>query len=139
MRTIKAHQVARKGHFGQVDKKGEDYIKHPERMAAKSNNESEVIISLLHDLVEDTGYSVESLAMYCDLIKEEIEALNLLTRNSETYFEYIEKIKASSNSLAKKVKILDLEDHLSDSSAITPSLVKRYEKALNMLLGGSHG
>lgn len=34
--VIKAHEVAKKAHFGQIDRAGIDYIKHPETVIVLS-------------------------------------------------------------------------------------------------------
>ena len=59
----KAYAVAKKQHLGQKRRSGEDYITHPLAVAtilADIGMSSETLAAaLLHDTVEDTGYSIE--------------------------------------------------------------------------------
>ena len=63
--TIQALELSLKAHEGQVRKSGEPYIVHPILVAvitAKiSNDETMVQAALLHDVVEDTPYTIEEL------------------------------------------------------------------------------
>jgi GTP pyrophosphokinase len=61
----KAYAVAKKQHLGQKRRSGEEYITHPLAVAtilADLGMSSETLAAaLLHDTVEDTGYSIEKL------------------------------------------------------------------------------
>ena len=61
----KAYAVAKKQHLGQKRRSGEEYITHPLAVAtilADIGMSSETLAAaLLHDTVEDTGYSIEKL------------------------------------------------------------------------------
>lgn len=133
----KAIKIATEAHKGQVDKAGADYILHPLRVMEKLETKKEKIVGVLHDVVEDTDVTFEDLENE-GFSKEIITALKYLTRRKgEKYFDYIERIKK--NSLAKKVKLADLEDNLDISRIKEPtkkdfSLMKRYEKAKKILL-----
>jgi len=63
--TLKAFHLSVDAHAGQVRKSGEPYIVHPILVAvitAKiSNDEMMVQAALLHDVVEDTEYTIEDL------------------------------------------------------------------------------
>jgi len=65
LETTKALDLALKAHEGQVRKSGEPYIVHPILVAAItakfSNDEMMVQAALLHDVVEDTPYTIEDL------------------------------------------------------------------------------
>ena len=126
-KTIKAMQIAYKAHHCQLDKSGVPYIFHPIHLAEQMETEEEVIVALLHDVVEDTRVTIENLATeFSDNI---IQAIKLLTHDdSMPYMDYIRKIK--SNPLAKKVKLADLE-HNSDTTrmpTISEIDIKRWEK-----------
>ena len=107
-------------------------------IAEQMEDESTTVCALLHDVVEDTHYTLE------DLIKqgypsEIIEALSLLTHNKDiSYMDYVRKIK--SNKIASTVKLADLQ-HNSDLSrfeVIDDDALKRiekYRKAMQILLG----
>ncbi|MCK4442042.1 MAG: bifunctional (p)ppGpp synthetase/guanosine-3',5'-bis(diphosphate) 3'-pyrophosphohydrolase [Sulfurovaceae bacterium] len=61
----KALTLAKKAHFEQTRKSGEPYIIHPILVstftAMISNDEMMVVSALLHDIVEDTNYTLEEL------------------------------------------------------------------------------
>jgi (p)ppGpp synthase/HD superfamily hydrolase len=59
-----AFLFAADAHEGQVDKAGAPYILHPMRVAARLMHlgPQHVIAGLLHDVVEDTAYTLEDLA-----------------------------------------------------------------------------
>ena len=63
--VIKAYEVAKRQHEGQKRRSGEEYISHPVAVAtilADLGLSSETLAAaLLHDTVEDTGYSIEKL------------------------------------------------------------------------------
>jgi len=136
--TKKAMKFAYQAHQGQTDKSGLPYIYHPMHIAEQMEDESTTVCALLHDVVEDTHYTLE------DLIKqgypsEIIEALSLLTHNKDiSYMDYVRKIK--SNKIASTVKLADLQ-HNSDLSrfeVIDDDALKRiekYRKAMQILLG----
>ena len=63
--TAQALELALEAHKGQIRKSGEPYIVHPILVAAItakiSNDEMMVQAALLHDVVEDTSYTIEDL------------------------------------------------------------------------------
>ncbi len=110
MNLQRAIEIAIEAHKGQTDKVGKPYILHIFQVMAKGKGEDEKITALLHDVVEDTPWTLEKLEAEGFSTKI-IEALDCLTRReSETYEEFIERVK--SNPLAIKVKINDLEDNM---------------------------
>jgi len=54
--------IAAKAHEGQVDKAGAPYILHPLRVMLRLRTDEERIVAVLHDVVEDCGWSFERLA-----------------------------------------------------------------------------
>lgn len=132
----KAISIAVNVHSGVTDKGGSPYILHPLRLMLKFSKEDEMIVAVLHDVIEDTDIAITD---FIDLGFSDsvINALQLLSKNSsETYQEYIEKI--SINELARKIKIEDLKDNmdLSRLSEITPKDLERiikYHQALKIL------
>ena len=52
--AIEAHNIAKMAHFGQVDRAGVDYIKHPEAVASFVKTDEEKAVAYLHDVIEDT-------------------------------------------------------------------------------------
>jgi len=128
----KAIALAVAAHSGQKDKYGSPYILHPIRLTIKMRSEEEMITAILHDVVEDTDWTLEGLeaeGFYHNII----EALDCLTRrDDETYEAYIER--AALNPLARNIKLADLEDNMDikrmktiDSNAV--ERLARYHKA----------
>ena len=84
---IKAFEIARKLHDGQFRKSGEPYIIHPVAVAKilagfGMDNET-VIAGLLHDAVEDTGYTREQLVEdFDEKIADLVEGVTKLTNIS---------------------------------------------------------
>ena len=106
----RAIEIAVSAHKGQVDKAGKPYILHPLRLMFKMNNENEMIAAVLHDVVEDTEWTIEKLQAE-GFDAKVITAVNLLTHNKKVpYKKYIENIKT--NKMALKVKLADLEDNM---------------------------
>ena len=106
----KAMELAEKAHQGQLDKGGNPYILHPVRVMERCETETEKIIAVLHDVIEDSDYTLEDLKKegFSEII---LEALVCLThREGEGYMEYIERI--CQNTLATRVKYADLQDNM---------------------------
>jgi (p)ppGpp synthase/HD superfamily hydrolase len=137
--TKKAMKIAYNAHHEQFDKSGVPYIFHPYHLAEQMDDETSVIVALLHDVVEDTNWTLDELAEE-GFSDEVIDALNLLTHNENIdYLEYVQQIKLSSNSYAKRVKLADLQ-HNSNSSRITNvdekvlTNFEKYKKAISILI-----
>lgn len=133
----KALKLCYEVHQKQIDKAGIPYVFHPFYLAMQMDSEEEIIVALLHDVIEDSNYELNDLVTmgFSQIV---VEAIACLTHNQNlTYDDYIEKI--SHNELAKKVKIADLK-HNSDLSRldkITDNDIKRlnkYKRALEILL-----
>jgi len=137
MRLNAAIAVALKAHANQLDKAGQPYILHPLRvmMAVESPSlESARIVSVLHDVVEDSEWTVEGLAGELDLTPDEQAALRLLTHaDEEDYAQYIERV--ATDPLAKAVKLADLRDNLDVTrlAQVTDKDAKRISKYLRSL------
>ena len=133
--TRKAMNIAYTAHQNQFDRAGVPYIFHPIHIAEKMDTETECIVALLHDVVEDTPITFKELEK--DFSSEVIEALKLLTHDKKIdYKSYIINLK--DNPIAKKVKIVDIK-HNSDESRldkISPKDILRrqkYKEALEIL------
>lgn len=106
----KAAKLAEKAHQGQVDKGGQPYILHPGRVMEQCETETEKIVALLHDVMEDTPYTLEDLRQE-GFSEEVLEALLCLThREGESYMAYIGRV--CENPLAARVKYADLQDNM---------------------------
>lgn len=129
-----AIKIATKAHKGQKDKSGKIYILHPLAVAKSFDSNDEKIVAILHDVVEDTDYTLKYLSdFFSDKIINAIDAIT--RREGEKYFNYIKRVKL--NSLATKVKIADIEHNKSPDRKFKDSegLMKRYDKALDILKG----
>jgi (p)ppGpp synthase/HD superfamily hydrolase len=106
----RAVAIASEAHQSQTDKAGAPYILHPLRVMQRMETEAEKIVAILHDVVEDTDWTIERLR--AEAFSEEVlTAINCLTKSDgESYDDFI--LRASSNSLARKVKLADLEDNM---------------------------
>ncbi|MGI0809720.1 GTP pyrophosphokinase [Pseudomonas aeruginosa] len=95
---------------GKRDKAGQPYVLHPLRLMAKMHDEISQVVSLLHDVIEDSDVTAEDLREdgFPEIV---IEAVVALTRQAgESYMAFIERLKP--NELARKVKLADIEDNL---------------------------
>ena len=135
MNLQKAISIAIDAHHGQTDKSGTAYILHPLHVMSNMASEDEMVVAVLHDVLEDTIITLEYLKEN-DLTDIQSEALQLLTKHKGiTYMNYIKRL--SKNNIARNVKIEDLKHNLDitrlpewyDSSYI----IKKYTKALNFL------
>ena len=96
--------LAVKAHRGQTDKAGQPYITHPLRVMLSLESEAEQMVGVLHDLVEDTEYTLESLRSQ-GYPEEVLTAVDCVPRRrGETYADFIERIKP--NPLARRVKLI---------------------------------
>lgn len=136
--TKKAMLIAYQAHKDMSDKNGIPYIFHPIHLAEQMDSEKAVIVALLHDVVEDTDWTMSGLEQE-GFPKDVIDALNLLTHNDEIeYLECIRQINQSSNPYAKAVKLADLK-HNSDLSRLqkidekTLLRIEKYKKAIAIL------
>jgi (p)ppGpp synthase/HD superfamily hydrolase len=111
-RIKKAMALILEAHKGQVDKGGYPYVYHPIHVAERMHSESECLIALLHDVLEDCeGYTLEGLTKTLELTDCEAEALRLITHDTSVdYMTYVEGL--AKNPLALKVKLEDLRHNL---------------------------
>ena len=104
-----AHSMifAEECHSGQVDRNGVKYILHPLQVMRRIKSETEKIVGVLHDVVEDTGITLQDLREK-GYSEEIVDAIDCLTkREGENYEDFIERCKQ--NPIALKVKIADLK------------------------------
>jgi (p)ppGpp synthase/HD superfamily hydrolase len=126
----RAVQIAAKAHAGQKDKYGAPYLLHPLRVMDRVRTLPEKIVAVLHDVVEDTSWTFDDLRGE-GFPEEIIAALKCVTkRANEDYEEFVRR--SASNSLARRVKIADLEDNmdLRRLESVTEQDVPRLEKYL---------
>lgn len=98
-------------HKEQKDKSGMPYVFHPFHLAEQMETEETTIVALLHDLIEDTDYTIEDLTKM-GFDKAITDAIALMTHaDGVEYMDYVRMIK--DNPIAKAVKLADLH-HNSD-------------------------
>jgi len=146
----KAINIACVAHHGQVDKRGKPYILHPLAVMfdATIQSEEEMITAVLHDVVEDTYVTMQSLSVFPLNIQFAIKALS--RKDGESYNKYLDRLKE--NQLAIKVKMADLKHNLSrsvdavfdDSLSVVEQekfhrLANKYRKAINRLSNKREG
>ena len=120
--TLKAMKIAFAAHYGQNDDAGFPYIHHPLHVAEHMKTEKKCIVALLHDVIEDSVFSLEDLKRL-GIPDDCIEAIDLLThKEGEDYLSYIRKIKE--NDLARSVKLADI-DHNSDKTRVLDVVTKK--------------
>lgn len=108
----KAIAIAVDAHKGQKDLDGLPVVLHPFAVASKCTQPKEMIVALLHDVVEDSSYTFDDLRN-ASIPDDIIQTLQLLTHDkSETYEEYLQRIKTSGDELALHVKLNDLRHNL---------------------------
>ena len=124
----KAYEIAKKAHLGQIDKAGEDYIKHPKKVASFVKTDEEKAVAYLHDVIEDTELTLEDLREY-GFSEEVLKAVDVITKKKgQDYQTYLNSVKE--NKLARVVKLADLR-HNSDLNRlinITEKDIERKEK-----------
>jgi (p)ppGpp synthase/HD superfamily hydrolase len=133
----KAITVAVQAHAGQVDKAGKPYIMHLIRVMMKGETETEKVCGILHDIVEDTNCTFDTLKKE-GFTNEVIDVVRCVTKiDNETYDDFISRILE--NPTAIKVKINDLEDNmnldrLNEITSKDTQRLEKYNKALMRLL-----
>lgn len=134
--TKKALKLCFAAHKDQLDKSGMPYVFHPFHLAEQMTNEITTVVALLHDVVEDTDYTLDDLRAE-GFPEEAIEALTLLTHDPTVpYMDYIASIKP--NPAARAVKLADLR-HNSDLLRLDEidekalERVQKYHKAIALL------
>lgn len=137
--TKKALKLCFEAHKDQVDKSGMPYVFHPFHLAEQMKDEATTIVALLHDVIEDTDYTIDDIRNM-GFSDEICEALTLMTHDEcVPYMEYVAQIKK--NPIAREVKKADLR-HNSDTSRLdesqintekTRQRVDKYKAALALL------
>lgn len=134
--TKKALKLCFEAHKDQLDKSGMPYVFHPYHLAEQMGDEITITVALLHDVVEDTDYTLADLESmgFC---REVTDALALLTHCPEVpYMDYVLKIKG--NPVAKAVKLADLKHNsdltrLDSINKIAFERREKYQKAIALL------
>jgi (p)ppGpp synthase/HD superfamily hydrolase len=140
----KAIRIASTVHEAQQDKAGAPYILHPLRMMQRAHTGDEQIVAMLHDVIEDSRE--QDAPVTFEKLREEgfsetiVDAVGHLTNrkpDGESYKAFIERVVGAtgkSGDIARRVKLLDLEDNmnLSRLAELDDKMIerlKRYQKA----------
>ncbi|QSQ18059.1 HD domain-containing protein [Myxococcus landrumensis] len=117
--------LAVEAHRGQRDKAGQPYVLHPLRLMLKLETEEERTVAVLHDVVEDTPWTLERLRErgYPAPVLRALEGLT--RRKDESYEAFIERLRP--DALARRVKLADLEDNM-DVRRLTAVTAKDTER-----------
>ena len=129
--------IAINAHAGQVDKAGQPYILHPLRLMLRFQSGDEMIVAVMHDVIEDSAVTLDDLkgAGFSKMIVEAIECLT--KRNDEGYETFVSRV--SKNNLARKIKVEDIKDNLdltrldkiTDKDLVR---IEKYHRALKRLI-----
>ncbi|HEV3051146.1 MAG TPA: HD domain-containing protein [Longimicrobium sp.] len=102
--------IAVEAHRGQKDRAGAPYILHPLRMMFRVQTDAERMAAVLHDVVEDTDWTLDALRER-GFPDEVVDAVDHLTRREgESYDEFV--TRAAAHPVARRVKLADLEDNM---------------------------
>ena len=130
--------LAVQAHRGQVDRSGAPYILHPLRVMFRVEAENERIAAVLHDVVEDTDWTLDGLRAE-GFPEEVVQAVDCLTRREgESYDDRV--ARAAANPIARRVKLADLEDNmdarrLARWSEEDAARFERYHRAWRFITG----
>jgi (p)ppGpp synthase/HD superfamily hydrolase len=136
-----AIQIAASAHAGQVDKAGHPYILHPLRVMFSVDTPDERMAAVLHDVVEDTQWTVDALRNegFSEVVLTAVVALT--KRAGESRIAAARR--AAKNPVARAVKLADVSDNMDLSRIPDPkeSDFARLEeyKAVKKLLVGTEG
>jgi (p)ppGpp synthase/HD superfamily hydrolase len=87
----RAVAIAAIAHQDQLDKAKSPYILHPIRLMMRGQTINEQIVAVLHDVVEDSDWTLNQLAAE-GFPAEIVTALDCLTRrHEETYDQFLER------------------------------------------------
>ncbi len=135
-KTKNAMKLCFEAHKDQVDKSGMPYVFHPFHVAEQMKDEVTTIVALLHDVVEDTKYTLDDIAAR-GFGQDVVDALALMTHDKNVpYMEYVAKLK--NNPVARAVKLADLA-HNSDPTRLdvidekAKERLDKYKKAIAIL------
>lgn len=134
--TKKAMKLCFAAHKDQVDKSGMPYVFHPFHLAEQMTDEATTVTALLHDVVEDTDYTLNDLRAM-GFPEAAVDAIAMMTHDPKVpYLDYVAKIKT--NPVARAVKLADLR-HNSDLSRLDTvdekalERAEKYRKAIRLL------
>ena len=136
----RAIAIAAAAHAGTKDKADAPYILHPLRVMLRLRTTDERIVGVLHDVVEDTDWTIEALRAegFSEEILRGIEAVT--KRPGEDYDAFVDR--AGKDPIGRQVKQADLEDNSDLTRIAAPTdhdraRAEKYRRALARLKGSS--
>ena len=106
------------------------YILHPIRLMIQMDSEEAMIAAVLHDVVEDSVWTLDDLRRegFSDEVLNAVDCLTHREGEGEDYWDYIKR--AGSDPIAIKVKLADLLDNLNPNrlDKVTEEDEKRFER-----------
>lgn len=117
----RAFYIASMAHLHQKDKQGCCYSWHVVRVGMKGRTDNEKIVGFLHDLIEDTDFTIHDL-LELGFTHDQVRAIELLTKRDQKYDEYLREL--GHNSLALAVKWNDIDDNEARLWSITSQSVR---------------
>ena len=121
----RAIEIAAQAHAGQVDKAGAPYILHPLRVMLRMEDTEARIAAVLHDVVEDSDWTMADLAGegFSEAVLRAVDALT--KRSGEDRLDAARR--AARDPLARAVKLADNAEN-SDLSRIPEPTAKDYAR-----------
>lgn len=135
----KAIALAANRHSGQVDKANQPYILHPLRLMLKMKTQTQQIVAVLHDILEDTNTTVVEL-ITLGFSQEIVDAVQALTKKEgENRIEAA--YRAVKNPIARVVKLADVTDNMDLTRISQPTFadlrrVEEYKQVQQILIAG---
>jgi (p)ppGpp synthase/HD superfamily hydrolase len=132
----RAISIAVEAHAGQVDKAGAAYILHPLRLMLQMTTADERIVAVLHDVVEDTAWTIQRLREE-GFSETTLQASASVTRQeNESYEDFV--LRAGLDPIGRRVKVADLEKNSDLRRIAVPTekdfeRVERYRRAIAAL------
>ena len=124
----RAITIAAEAHSGKPDKAGQPYILHPLRVMLRLTSTEDRIAGVLHDVVEDSDWSIEMLRSqgFSEDILSAIDAVTI--RPGEDYEVFV--LRAAKDPIGRRVKFADLEDNsdMGRIASLTDRDLRRMEK-----------
>jgi hypothetical protein len=132
----RAIQIAVKAHRGQEYEPGVPYVLHPLRVMFRMRTDEERTVAILHDVVEQTDWSLKDLRKE-GFSRAVVQAVDHLSRRKgESYDDFIGRILP--HPLARRVKRADLSDNIEQCRGPRPTAkdrkrIAKYKAALARL------
>jgi GTP diphosphokinase / guanosine-3',5'-bis(diphosphate) 3'-diphosphatase len=133
----RAIEIAASAHAGQVDKAGVPYILHPIRVMLRMNTVDEMIVAVLHDVVEDSNWTVDDLLAE-GFSERIVEAVGVLTKRPDESRQNAAE-RARQHPLARAVKLADNAENMDLTRIPNPTpkdlaRLEEYKKVREILL-----